>query len=416
MKTATKADLSKDVILNPKQDCLVLSGYGLSLKVDSGKLIIDDGFINEGKQRRTVLSRGINHVERIVILGHSGNFSLDAIRWLMDAQITTTIIDNDGEITTSFDPSNRSCSALKKAQALAHHTGADKTIAEYLITKKIEGQIAALRYIIKTYENSDLHREKSKKTIETISFIDNSKRGLREISDVEDALLFEGSVAYMYWRMWEGIPLKWFKSAVQRAPEHWQCIQNRTSGKYGEARHATDPVNAMLNFCYSILEAKTKTACIKVGLDINFGIIHANRDNRAAFVYDIMEPVRPIVDGFVLEVALSHKFKSKELHETREGVCRLDPDLMNLLITNYPDVDKLLNETLIEVKRILQKQNKGAKDSAPLLYHTKRVLKKDKKELYCIHCGAKIETQGKKFCSRECYFEWKKQNCLNLAV
>lgn len=411
MSSRTNLIQGNEIISDPKQDCLVLSGYGLSLKVDSGKLIINDGFVNEGNQRKTILSRGRNCIERLVILGHNGNMSLDAIRWLMDANITTTIIDNDGKITTSFDPTNRSCSTLKKAQALSCHSRVDIKIAEYLLIKKLEGQIESLHYLIKTCDDSSLLNDEKKNTIlETISFIEDLKCNLPPIYDVEDVLLIEANAAAKYWRAWEGIQLKWFNSSVRKYPEHWQHIQYRTSGKYGEARHATDPVNAIFNFCYSILEAKAKTACIKAGLDTDLGIIHADRDNRAAFVYDIMDPARPIIDRYVIQFVGSHKFKSNEFHETREGVCRLDPDIINLLMRKYPDVEKELDKVLIEVKRILKGSNKKNKDNEPLLYHTRRVHKHEKKELFCTQCGLKIETQGKKFCSRECYWEWKKSS------
>lgn len=401
--------ITTNISVNPKQENLVLSGYGLSFKVDSGKLIIDDGFINEGTQRRTILPRGINNVKRIVILGHSGNLSFDAIRWLMDANITTTFMSNDGEITTSFEPQNRSCVALKKAQALSRHAGIDITIAEYLVAKKLEGQAAALHHLSKLC--SHLINDERKRVIsETISFINNLKSDLHRINDVEDALLFEANAAAKYWRMWEGLPLKWQNSAAKKAPDHWKYIRNRTSGKFGDARNATDPVNAIFNFCYSILEARAKTACVRAGLETDFGIIHADRDNRAAFVYDIMEPVRPVIDEFILEFVLSHTFKSKELHESREGICRLDPDLITLLINKYPDVDMLLDNTLKEVKRILDRQAKEIKKLNTISMHSKRVLKHEKKELFCLKCGSLIETQGKKFCSRKCYAEWKKGN------
>ena len=73
---------------------LVADGYGLSLTVNRGHLTIGDGLGRHRRERR--LSRAQRTVRRIVILGHTGHFTLDAIRWCHDTGITIVHLDTDG--------------------------------------------------------------------------------------------------------------------------------------------------------------------------------------------------------------------------------------------------------------------------------------------------------------------------------
>lgn len=61
---------------------LFLSGYGIELSVDSGRLVIKDGRDLRKEPTMTALKSKGNEIDGIVIYGHSGNVSLDAMKWL----------------------------------------------------------------------------------------------------------------------------------------------------------------------------------------------------------------------------------------------------------------------------------------------------------------------------------------------
>lgn len=66
-------------------------------------------------------------------------------------------------------------------------------------------------------------------------------------------------------------------------------------------RHATDPVNAAMNFGYALLLAETCGAVAAVGLDPGVGALH-EMGNRPALALDLMEEFRPIlVDAVVVD-------------------------------------------------------------------------------------------------------------------
>jgi CRISPR-associated protein Cas1 len=81
-----------------------------------------------------------------------------------------------------------------------------------------------------------------------------------------------------------------------------------------------------LNYLYAIPEAEARIAILSIGLDPGMGMLHADLKARDSLALDVMEAIRPQVDGFVLEILRSHTFAAREFFETR-GVsaasCRL---------------------------------------------------------------------------------------------
>lgn len=66
-------------------------------------------------------------------------------------------------------------------------------------------------------------------------------------------------------------------------------------------RPPTDRVNALLSFCYSLLEHDCASALESVGLDAYVGFLHRDRPGRASLALDLMEELRPcMADRFVL--------------------------------------------------------------------------------------------------------------------
>jgi CRISPR-associated endonuclease Cas1 len=92
-------------------------------------------------------------------------------------------------------------------------------------------------------------------------------------------------------------------------------------------RHASHPVNAMLNYAYGVLESQVRTVAVASGLDPRIGYLHACRPGRAALAYDLMEPLRSQVDHMVLDLVRSHTFSSSDFILMNRGVCRLHSQL-----------------------------------------------------------------------------------------
>jgi hypothetical protein len=99
---------------------------------------------------------------------------------------------------------------------------------------------------------------------------------------------------------------------------------SRTSPLSGfSPRLAVNPINAILNYLYAVLESEARLAIAAMGLDPGMGFIHLDNGRRDSLACDLMEAVRPEVDSFVLDWVARAPFSRDWFFEERNGNCRL---------------------------------------------------------------------------------------------
>ena len=154
------------------------------------------------------------------------------------------------------------------------------------------------------------------------------------------ALIAEGKAAEAYWNAWAAVPMEFARR--DRVPDHWRSFGMRRSPLTLAPRNAANPLNAILNYLYTLLEVETRIALIARGLDPGLALFHADEANRQSLAADVMEPVRPHVDAFVLNLARTRTFSAKDFAETREGACRLASSLAQELAPTMATWAKLV--------------------------------------------------------------------------
>ncbi|EQD65946.1 CRISPR-associated protein Cas1, partial [mine drainage metagenome] len=77
------------------------------------------------------------------------------------------------------------------------------------------------------------------------------------------------------------------------------------------AQSATDPVNALLNFGYSLLEGRVRHAVNSVGLMPEIGFLHETAASKLPLVYDLQEGFRWLVDLSVVETVSGRQLDRK---------------------------------------------------------------------------------------------------------
>lgn len=97
-------------------------------------------------------------------------------------------------------------------------------------------------------------------------------------------------------------------------------------------RNAAHPVNAILNYAYTVLESEMRINAIADGYDPTIGIMHEGRDGSSKFVFDLMEPERPKVDRAVLEFVKTTVFDPADFTIRSDGVVRLNPQLARMVV------------------------------------------------------------------------------------
>ena len=106
-------------------------------------------------------------------------------------------------------------------------------------------------------------------------------------------------------------------------PAHWRVFGTRVSPLTGSPRLAVNPPNAILNYLYSLLESESRLAAAALGLDPGLGFLHVDTKARDSLACDLMEPVRPQVEAFLLDWIMKEPLKREWLFEQSDGNCRL---------------------------------------------------------------------------------------------
>ena len=91
----------------------------------------------------------------------------------------------------------------------------------------------------------------------------------------------------------------------------------------GSPRRAVNPPNAILNYLYALLESESRLAAATLGLDPGIGVLHVDTPARDSLACDLMEAVRPQIDGFLIDWVTRETLKREWFFEQRDGNCRL---------------------------------------------------------------------------------------------
>jgi CRISPR-associated endonuclease Cas1 len=290
-----------------KSGVLTLSGFGIKVRMQCGHLEIEDGI---GPERRRIRLARVGHgLRRLVLIGSDGFITLEAIQWVADQDASFLLLDRDGSILATTGPVRPSDAKLRRAQALAHHSGAALWITRELIGQKLAGQeeIARIKLLDTTTADTIARFRAEVPTAESITTI----------------RLIESQAARAYWSAWSTLPVNFPKKDLHRVPEHWLRFGSRQSPLSGSPRLAASPANAILNYLYSILESETRIAAAVLGLDVGLGILHVDTTARDSLACDLMEPVRPHVDSYLLEWITRQPLRRDWFVEQRDGNCRL---------------------------------------------------------------------------------------------
>jgi CRISPR-associated endonuclease Cas1 len=292
--------------LTLRHGVVTLYGYGIAVRVEHGHLVLEDGI---GARRKVRFPRVRHGIRRLVVIGSDGIISLAALRWLADQDASFVMLERDGSVLATTGPVRPSDARLRRAQSLAHQSGAALQIARELIDLKLAGQERLARDILRNSSVAEL--------------IASARVALATAETIETVRRYEAQAAQAYWSAWSGIPINFPRNDLRRVPNHWRCFGTRKSPLTGSPRLAVNPPNAILNYLYAVLESEARLAASALGLDPGIGVLHVDTDARDSLACDLMEPIRPQVDTYLLNWILRGPLRREWFFEQRDGNCRL---------------------------------------------------------------------------------------------
>ncbi len=137
----------------------------------------------------------------------------------------------------------------------------------------------------------------------------------------------------------------------EAAQEYFGVFQHliRQPGFQFDARRRrppTDPVNALLSFCYTLLTHDCRSALETTGLDPASGFLHQLRSGRPSLALDLAEELRPMVDRFVLSLINKKQLVLKDFETWPNGSVTLKEEPRKTMLAAWQD----RNAVFVEIR------------------------------------------------------------------
>lgn len=308
---------------------LILTGNGLSIRVNRGALWIKDGLTHYPQEKREYrfFPGGLDNPPRIILVDGSGEITLDALDWLTDQEIPLIRLSWDGRVISVVGQSGYAADPERVAWQVGTRANEDARVAfgAPLIRQKIEGTLENLAEFFPATQERDRAFATAESVLETLDG--------PPPATVFELIGLEGKAANAYFKVWASMPIRWKARDRDAVPEDWLTYGSRSAlraKRVPSNRRATHPVNAMLNYAYGILEIQTRIRVIADGRDPTRGIVHGDHTSgRDTFVFDLMEPGRPTAERRVLEMLREHEFAKADFAVTGKGTCRVGAKLIS---------------------------------------------------------------------------------------
>jgi CRISPR-associated endonuclease Cas1 len=291
------------------------------LRVRGGALEIEHGPQNDRQIIRIDIDA--EPKPRAILFDSHGEFLTgEAIRWCARYSINLALPGGPGRLITMVE------SALEtKANTMTRIRDIDPSI--------IRAQCAAdpvkiAREIVRAKIDAELNTTIPDAAARRQEFEEwdiklNSARSVAEI------MVVEGRAAASYWRTFRDTGLRERRNG--NLPRSWLRFAQRNKGaSFLGNKHASHPINAMLNYCYIVEAGRLAKALAAQGLCLSIGFLHSDKKGRNSLVWDAIEPLRPTIDAKVFAFVEAHEFARCDFPQSGYNVHRLSRDVTQLLL------------------------------------------------------------------------------------
>jgi CRISPR-associated protein Cas1 len=195
---------------------------------------------------------------------------------------------------------------LRLAQYEAHADPSDVTsIARSIVAGKVRNSRTMIQRSARE-ANPGEDRTALENTAKKLAFV---LKAVGKAMSIEELRGFEGQAGRVYFKT---------LASMIRVDREQYAFNGRNR------RPPRDRMNALLSFVYSLVLSDCVAACEGVGLDPQFGYLHALRPGRPSLALDLMEELRPILaDRLVLSLVNRRQVRPKDFEERPGGTVQL---------------------------------------------------------------------------------------------
>ena len=282
---------------------LLLSGFGISIDVNKAHLTV--------KQKDSTIEFEPHRIpyDSIIIDGHYGSLSFEAMRWLSKHDVSLALLNWNGNLLSVMQPQETLNADLKIKQYGKYLDPESRLyMAGQIVMQKVNSSLNLIKELSRFY---DIDLTVINREIQRLDY-----------DNINSLMMYEGRIASAYWT-------ELSKIFNQLASDF--NFQSRKNLSYSWNMNASDPINALLNYGYALLESMVRKDINAIGLDASIGYLHEIAPSKHPLVYDLQELFRCVVDYSVIEL-LEMKLKRSDLITTENYHIRLRPDTAKLLI------------------------------------------------------------------------------------
>lgn len=289
----------------------LLRGYGISINVKDNHLVLKNGQndITGISDKEEWFVSKIPY-EKIVISG-KGYVSTEAISLLNQNNINVILTDTYGNPISFMNGAMVSNTAIKYRMGQYDAFRNPEKILylqKWILKEKIQSQIN----FFKSLENISLQ--------DGITTLENYNSQIDSKTNLKDLLKIEAGSGRHY-----------FLNYAKLIPEKYGFQSRRGGGLANSKRYASDIINALLNYGYTVLAGEIAKFVNGMGLDPYYGFYHKQDTSFQSLVYDMIEPFRWLVDSTVLKFSdlnQVHRIRLKDYTHTKDGFVVMDDSLI----------------------------------------------------------------------------------------
>jgi len=289
----------------PEMAFLYLMEQGSVLRKIGNRLVVEkDGSI--------LLDTPYHKLESVLLFGNV-QVTTQAMSELLDSGIRLSLLTRHGEFRGSLDPSRGKNVPLRIAQFELHRdTERSLGFAKALVGAKI----ANSAWVLAHFGDRELIRAQA--CASAVSQLQEWRENARTASTLAILNGIEGSAAHLY----------------------YDVLMRRNKSEFawpGRIKHpATDPLNSMLSFAYTLVTNELAGLADAAGLDSYLGCLHQLDYGRHSLALDLVEPFRaPLADRLVLTMANRRQFSPSDFEGVPGGALYFRPEASKRFFAEY---------------------------------------------------------------------------------
>jgi len=202
------------------------------------------------------------------------------MRWLSKHYVSIALLNWNGNLLSTTLSQETHNAQLKVKQYEKYFNPESRLcIASQIVKQKVRSSLGLLKALSNFY---DIDFSTIKKEIERVDY-----------NNINSLMMYEGRIASAYWS-----ELTKIFNVIGKDFN----FQSRKNLSYSWNMNASNPINALLNYGYAILESMVRKDINTIGFDASIGYLHEIGHSKHPLVYDLQELFRYVIDYSVIEL------------------------------------------------------------------------------------------------------------------